>query len=34
MTLIVYHDVAGAARQNWGENIPVAGPNIAMILFG
>jgi hypothetical protein len=34
MTLIVYHDAAGAARQNWGENIPAVPPNIAMILFG
>jgi hypothetical protein len=34
MTLIIYHDAAGAAPQNWGENIPTALPNIAMILFG
>jgi len=34
MTLIVYHDVVGAARQNWGEIIPAAAPNIAMILSG
>jgi hypothetical protein len=34
MALIVYHDAAGAARQNWGENIPAAAPNISMILFG
>jgi hypothetical protein len=34
MTLIIYHDAAGAALQNWGENIPAAWPNISMILFG